>query len=240
LISRTFRIITTLATLLMVGGALHAPVTATAQFSPEDMLKTLDGIETAYSRKYIAEAELGFGSPEAPAPSTPEVLTATVLEFDNEQHAADAFDSVKNPLIAREIMLGHGDLDVDDADIDDLGDQARLFIGATDAHHEPETSAMLIVQDGNLGYLIQATGPDPAIEQTLMSFGAFMVDAEPGTGPVVPGEYADTRGGTFDLLPTREDTDVLRGLVPMYDYDLLLSQKPIDHPATPEEHEHHG
>jgi hypothetical protein len=67
----------------------------------------------------------------------------------------------------------------------------------------------------------------------MVDFGRFMAAAGPVTEPVVVNDIGAT-GGPFDLMPERGDDDVLHGLVPMYEYDLLTNgQEPIEHIATP-------
>jgi hypothetical protein len=114
----------------------------------------------------------------------------------------------------------------------ELGEQAVLYVVPADAGDS--YSGLLLIQDGNLGLLISAQGETEAIQETLMAFGEFMVDAEPG-GEIKLGNNADSSGGTWDVMPTAEDRNVLGDLSPMYDYDLLASNHPIEVPeeATP-------
>lgn len=211
--------------------ALMNPASSAAQITMEDMLLRLDGLQTAYSRKYVSASEMGFASPEAQDPTVPSLVLVTVLEFETEEHVADAFDGVLNGLVAK-LIIGEPDMDIDATTIDDLGDQAELFSGSYETYDgSTEHGALLALQDGNLGFLITAYGLDSAITDTMTDIAGFMVDAEPGTDPVTPQFPAATTGGSFDVMPAADDADVVHGLVPMYDYDLLLNggTEPIDH-----------
>lgn len=88
---RTFAIaLVAIATLGIAAG--HA----SAQMSPEELLLQLDGQESAHSRKYIADRELGFATPAVSDAWTPDTLLATVLEFATEAEATSAFDTAMN------------------------------------------------------------------------------------------------------------------------------------------------
>lgn len=214
-------------------GVATRPASAT-QLSPEDMLTRLDGLQTAYSRKYIADREFGFVTPVTATESTPDVLTVTVLEFENADQVAAAFDSMMNGMVAK-LILGRSGIDLEHTMVDDLGDRAHLYSGVTEDSDEPEYASLLAVQDGNLGILVQAYSPDPSLEDSMMTVASFMVEAEPGTGEVVIDDLGAS-GGTFDIMPGRDELDMLGGLVPMYDYDLLLDGG--THPLGDEGHGH--
>lgn len=221
--------------------ALAATPASAAQLSPEQVIARLDGLQTAYSRKYIADREFGFVTPVVATESTPDVVTVTVLEFERANQVAAAFESTMNGMVAR-MILNRSDIDLEETTVDDLGEQAHLYSGIGEGSDEPEYASLLAVQDGNLGILVQAYSPDPSLEDTMMAFATYMVEAEPGTGEVTITETGAT-GGTFDIMPGAEETDILNGLVPMYDYDLLLDggSHPLgddghghDHDGTPE------
>jgi hypothetical protein len=206
-----------------------------AQPSPDQVLSQLDGLETAYARRYDGAQNYDFNLGPTPVvtDATPDRLIAMVLEFGTDEQVSDAFDNVLNGLVVGAI-LGEIGMDLDRSDVDGLGDRASLFVGQTDEH-----AALLAVQDGNFGIIIHAYGEDEAIHETMMEVARFIVDAEPGTSPIVGDDFGAS-GGTFDMMPGPDDTEVLNGLVPMYEYDLLLNggTEPLGGPghyhATPE------
>ena len=69
--------------------------------------------------------------------------------------------------------------------------------------------------------------------ETMLALGEFMVEAEPGSGEVDLTGGGQSSGGTWDTLPTAADSEILGGLVPVYDYDLLVSNQPIEPEASP-------
>jgi hypothetical protein len=233
-------------------GAAVATVTiglarpAAAQMSPEEILLQLDGLESAYARKYIsADPTLGFAMAEAgvatpaawvePDQATPDTMLVTVLDFETEADAASAFNTRLNGLTAR-LLLGDPELSLEERAIDGLGDVAMLYTGVDETGDEPEHVALMGVQDGEYGYLIEAWGVDGSLVKTVEGFGRFMAAAEPGDGPVEVGEYGAS-GGVFELMPDMGEPEVLHGLVPMYEYDLLLDggDEPLGHPHDHED-----
>ena len=226
------RIMITLVVLMTAFGAISSATAA--QFSPEDVLNRLDGIETAYARKYIADRELGFVTPVIADESTPATITITVLEFDTDENAISAAEGLINPFVAK-LILGKPDIDLDARPVVDLGDQAMLFTGVDDRFDPPQHVAMLAVQDGRFGFLIQGSGTNDEMHQTMTDIAAFMLASNVGTEEIILINGI-AKGSTFDLMPGREDADVLHGLIPMFDYDLLGygSSHPLGEMATPE------
>jgi hypothetical protein len=225
-------VILTLASALLLA---TAAMPVAARQDQGQLLSQLDGLTSAHARKYIADRELGFASPVAADASTPDILLATVLEFDTTTNATRAFDTAMHGLAARAI-LGDMELDLAETAIDGLGDRAVLFTGVRDAIDGPEQVALLAVQHGNLGILLSSWGPDPAMLDTVRAIAEYMVDAEPSTEPVTI-DGSDVTGATFAIMPSYDQKPLLRGLVPMWDYDLLHDggEEPLNQiPATPE------
>jgi hypothetical protein len=215
-----------------------APAGASAQDEePTGFLRMLDGLETAYARRYDPEHEHGHGngvknvSHEA-TPSgvpTPDRVTTTVLEFADAEAASEAVAMLKNDIAVGLVTGDHG-ATVNDLEPIDLGDQGFLYLAEPDDNGE--LIGALVALDGNLGIIVTAKGPADSIEPNMMAFTRFMLDAEIESDEVQIGEFADSTGGTFDLMPSAGDTEVLNGLMPMWDYDLLISDSPVE--ATPE------
>jgi|GEM_PF-5182860 len=233
----------TLFAIFTLAGIGH--IATAAQPSPEDMLSQLDGLQSAYSRKYVSsDHRLGFPTPVPANPSTPvtpdqftpDIMLVTVLEFETADQVTQNFGSVMNGFTAK-LILGESDIDLEETGINDLGDRAIVYTGETGTPEDPEQAMLLVVQDGNLGFLISAWGPDASMAVTLTQVAAFMVEAGPGSDPVtVDGMSA--QGGTFDIMPDATDSEILHGLIPLYDYDLLLNggTEPLEHldHASPE------
>ncbi len=208
---------------------------ASAQDSPLDLLPFLDGLETAHSRRYVTHEHLNLppqeATPVSGEQSAASLVEVTVLEFGTPDDVSAAFDMFVTDAMIRGI-LGEDEADYLVSEDVEIGDQGSLHILPSESGSS--YSGLLLVQDGNLGLLVSAKGDTEAIEETLMTFGEFMVDAEPG-GDIVLGNFADSTGGTWDVMPTAADREVLLDLRPIYDYDLLVSNHPIEVPegATP-------
>jgi hypothetical protein len=212
------RLLTLLALLALLATPALVVHDVAAQPSPEQVLSRLEGLETAYARRYDGAQNYDFNLGPTPVvtDSTPDRLIAMVLEFGTDEQVSDAFDNVLNGLVVGAI-LGEIGMDLDRSEVEGLGDRASLFVGQTDEH-----AALLAVQDGNFGIIIHAYGEDDAIHETMMDVARYIVDAEPGTAPVAVDDFGAS-GGTFDMMPGQDDREVLNGLVPMYEYDLLLN-----------------
>ena len=211
-----------------------------AQDSPIDILKYLPGIESAYSRRYHSAAEL-FGFPASATPETSgtpvststALVDATVLEFIDEATLVLTWTTMMNDEFVT-TLAGNPEGDFSTSRVDGLGDQAILGFGQGD--HDDDYGAILVIRDGNLGFIIMATGTDESILETVRLFGEHMVTAEPGTEPVTLSENADSSGGIFDVFPGAHDTEILGPLVPAHDYDLLVDGgSPVETDATPDD-----
>lgn len=200
-----------LAAVLMLGGTVP-PATA-AQTSPEELLTQLDGLQTAYARKYIAGRDLSFTTPVVSDTSTPSTMLVTVLEFETDADVSTAYATALNGLIVR-ALLGESDIELEETQIDRLGDPAVLDTGVVETSDGPGHQSLLAVQDANLGILIDASGLYGSTNVVLANIARFMVEAELGHEQVTVSEYRAS-GGTFEIKPAMAEADLLRGLVPM-------------------------
>ena len=197
------------------------------------LLAQLPGLEAAWAKRYdTPERYEHLPSQATPEPVTvsTEQLSITILVFDGETNAALSF-AVGLTSETAAMVLGVEPEDLGAAQEVEMGDQASLFVTGEGR----QAAALLAIQAGNLGYLITAWGPDDDVIRSVEAVGEFMVNAEPGVGEIVFTGPADSTGGVFDLFPPRDDPSLL-GLIPMYEYDLLGSDRPLehhDHPATP-------
>lgn len=198
-----------------------------------ELLAQLPGLQAAWAKRYDNPNRYGYldqnATPE-PIEVTTEQLSITILEFDEESNATLSFAMGLGEETAA-MILGTDPAALGQPQDLDLGDQATLF-ATLDGER---AAALLAIRQGNLGFLITAWGPDGDVITSVQAVGEFMVVAEPGDGEIIFVEPADSHGGLFDLFPARDDASLL-GLIPMYEYDLLVSDHPLeyhDHPATP-------
>lgn len=225
-----------LLTMLLATPMSSKEVIAAQDDSPVDIVHNLPGIQSAIARRYLSIGHFGWleATPNVATPAAADAVSridVTVLEFESSIIVTTAFGTILNDDLALRIIGGDATT-LESHDIPNLGDRARLYLTDSDAGDVP-ASGLLVVQDGNLGFLISGNGDDTQLIATLRAFADYMLAAEPG-GEIVYGNAADSTGGTFDLLPSGKDGPFLGYLIPMYDYDLLnVGNSPIEMPATP-------
>lgn len=217
--SRLYRLASVLAVVFMTV-LVAQPAAVAAQTDPIGILKKLPGLETAHARKYLSADMV---APPGAATPTPEVqhlvVTATALEFNSSISLGLAERLFLNDATIRE-MVGEPTGTITKTDAGTVGPQAAIYLARTDIG-DGNAHALLIAQRDNLAFLIRADGPEAALKPALVRFGRFMMSARPGSGDAVEHPPAKSTGGLWDVFPGAGDTQVLGGLVPTYDYDLL-------------------
>lgn len=233
LMHRVVRMTALSAALCITVLATQAPAIA-AQTDPISILKQLPGLKAAYARKYISADQATPCC--AAAPTSPGVqhlvVTATVLEFKSAFNLSLAERLFLNDTTIHE-MLSEPNGTVTKNDVGSVGPHAEIYLVRTDIG-DGQAHALLIAHHGTLAFLIRADGPEASLRPALVAFGTFMVNAKPGPESETENHRAGSTGGLWNLFPSSSDKDVLHGLVPMYDYDLLgpTGQSPIGS-ATP-------
>lgn len=209
------------------------PAAVAAQSDPIGILKQLPGLKNAYARKYMSADMVAPPSAATPVAGQRQlVVTATVLEFTSPATLALAERFALNDTTIRQ-MLGEPTGTIAKSDADAAGPNAVIYLVRTDIG-DGNAHALLIAHHDNLAFLIRADGPEAALKPALTRFGSYMMQAEPGTGRAVENPPIESTGGLWDVFPRAGDKDVLQGLIPMYDYDLLgpTGESPIGS-ATP-------
>jgi len=213
--------------------ARTAPARAQDVSSPTDLLALLDGLEAAPARVYVDASQVGLPTPDAdPAPVTR--LTITVLVFRDADAAKDAYRLAATTLVAG-ALIGAEPSAIERTERDDLGDNAVQYLREQPERHV--TNGLLLVLAGEVGYIIQGLGEHDgdATITYLDEIAAFLLAQDAPTAPVTVVQDGTASGGWFDVMPGRDDEDVLQGLLPTFDYDLLVNDSPIVAPdATPE------
>lgn len=219
----------------MVGGSLLATAQASAagrQMSPDEMIASLDGLESAYARRYVSDSGSdGFRNatpitaPEDRDPSMT-AATITILEFSTEQDAEQAWKLTSGSLVAGAIA-GERPGDLTAKEIPELGDGAISYLLSDKAGDDSE--GVLLVRQGTTGIIVTGNGTttNAALGDRMQEFAQFVLDHEPTTPDVTVVAEGTAEGGAFDRMPGVDDADVLRGLFPMWDYDLTISNHPI-------------
>lgn len=232
---------------LVSGLALVPPQPSAArslQSSPDQMIATLDGVESAYARRYGSADGLHNHAAEAtpsasPAETDPAMTDAaiTIIQFATEADAEQAWKLTSGTLVAGAI-IGEDPADLTATEMADLGDEATIYLMPDATGSETEADGILFVRDGTTGIIVQGRGDtsNAALGERLQAFAGFVLDHPASSDPVAVVHEGVATGGDFARMPGPGDADVLQGLVPLWDYDLMVDDSPILPPdATPDD-----
>lgn len=218
---------------------------AGAQDEQEDagqLLQMVPGITSAYARKYLPEGSVPSATPAAAiTAATPDYLLAMMITFESETTAQGVIAQMLNTEIAGMIMQRSA-AGLELTSNTDLPVGNRLFFGEFTDEAHPYAS-LLMIPLGELVVLMNATGESADIQPTVDAIAAYIAEQERGSVPVTVVHRGLATGDVFDMLPDMDQRDLLGGLRPSYDYDLLVSEMPIEPAdgATPEGTPHdHG
>ncbi len=221
------------ATIMLAPSVLRAQDESSTGADTSDLLDQMPGLIAAWARRYDnpdRHDHLPIQSTPVAADVTTRQLSLTVAEFDDAANTTIAFAYGLN-LETAGIILNRDPATFAEPQELDLGDQGYLFLSTDDSG----MAALIAAQRGNLACLATAWGPDDDVVGSVRAAASYMVDTTPGTDDIEFVFPADSHGGVFDLFPPRGDAALL-GLVPMYEYDLTVSESPLEHPdggATP-------
>lgn len=183
----------------------------------------LPGIESAYSRLFMPDFDAMFAALETPGADIEfdengvVMVMTIVFTFDSEDNAANAMNTLQEGFVETS-----EEAEIEETEIDDLGDRALMFSGVVDETDDPLTTISLFVQDGEHVYVVTLGGGElEAGKQQSQDIAQFMVDAEISTDEVTLDAEGGSTGGAFDLMPTAEDTDLVGGLAPTSDSNML-------------------
>ncbi|MGC4105091.1 MAG: hypothetical protein QM753_01895 [Thermomicrobiales bacterium] len=222
--------------LSMLAGSLLSIAHASAnQASPEEMIAALDGLESAYARRYDSHSS-STATPEDLDPAMTHA-TITILQFTTEDDAKTAWMLTSGTLVAGAI-IHESPTDLTARAIPGLGDDAMTYLLPDATGSETEAVGILFVRSGSMGIIVEGEGDtsNAALSERMQAFAQFALDHEPTSPDVTVVAEGMAEGGDFDRMPGPDDADVLRGLVPMWDYDLTVSNSPLPDPdatATP-------
>lgn len=216
-----------------------------AQEEQEDagqLLQMVPGITSAYARKYLPVGSmLPQSTPQvAVTEATPDYLLAMMITFESADTAQTVMHQMLNAEIAAMIMERHAETVTQATDPVELTDRS-LFVSDDPEEHHPYASLTVIPMD-DLVVLLNTNGMSDAIQPTIDNVANFIAEQPRDDSPIVVENPGIARGGVFEMLPFVDDAEVLGGLEVAWDYDLLVSESPIEPgSASPEaspEHHH--
>lgn len=209
-----------------VVGSVTLPGIVTAQDASTDLLQQIPGLQTAYARRYAPADDLDWGDfPIEPGEETPHYMLIMALTFDSEMMLRGVLSSMLNASIAG-MLMDRADSDLTETSLPTLPNGNVLFFSEDESANHSYAS-LLVVPVGEIAYIINSDGDSDAIQETVNTIGEFLAESEPGDSPVTVENEGVASGGPFDAMYGTEDLELLNGLVPLYDYDLLVSESPI-------------
>lgn len=217
-----------------VFGAAVLPTLTFAQTDSSELLHQIPGLESAYARRYAPADDLSWGDfPIEPNEKTPHYMLVMALTFESELMLRGVMGTMLNASIAS-LLLGRPEDTIVETHLHTLPEGNVLYF-SEDKTEDHAYASLLVVPVGNVAYLVNSEGVDAALQVTSNAVGEFIADAEPSDAPVTVEAEGVAVGGPFDVMPGTDDLELLNGLVPLFDYDLLVSESPIlPDGATPE------
>jgi hypothetical protein len=180
-----------------------------------------DGLQSAYGRIYMLDVEsmmatAGAGDSLDPA-STPLIGRVAVFTFEDAAAAEEGIGQLSD-MTAGDAFEG---ADAGKEEIDDLGDTAYQYTGEVEVEAGLTANMTLLIVQDDAQILMAAVvgGADP--DAMARSWVEFMLDAEIGDDEARLVDDGTSTGGAFDLMPGADDEDLLQGLLPIADLDLL-------------------
>lgn len=190
---------------LLGGTGVGAQETGESSLQPEE----LEGFEYGAMRSYTPDFSAMMASPGADMemPTGLMGLGAMVFQFDDNDHAEDAYNTLKDDeaLTSELITEGSEEIEVD------LGDNAVGYKGSEDMEGMSMETTFVLVQDGKFVYFIYAAGTEVDVQAVTEDLASHMIDTD-GEGE---GEYSEdgtSTGGVWDKFPKADD-DLVEGLI---------------------------
>lgn len=203
-------------------------------------IEELAGVEAAVSRSYamdigtMVEAATS-DTPVAVVPSGPILMLALVVEFDSEDHAADAADTVLDRL-QEQLSTDATGIEMEVTEAEDLGDNGWQFSGTRESGTSSAGIDGYLVQDADWLYLAIAISDNDTGRDATLALVQFSLDNVPDASATIYDHTGLSRGGIWAKLPADGDTvaigegegkvDALSGTQPIYDNQLLPPAPP--------------
>ncbi len=194
-----------------------------------EILQNLPGLKTAYARRYAPADEgaamLSGDWPVKPTARTPEYLLVMVLTFSNALVVRGLASTMLSPDVAATVLGRSSDGLVQQSN--PALPEGNLLFAGKDANESSPYASLLVLPIGANVYLVQAEGDTDAVQPTADAIAGYIADSPPADGEVIVVIEGVATGGPFAVLPDAEDAELLNGLYPFADYDLLVSDSPI-------------
>jgi hypothetical protein len=185
-------------------------------FDPAEM----EGVESGYGRMYMVDWEMLLASPDAVedmAADAPLVGMIGIFTFEDDDAAQSNLEPLGDSLTEQANDEG-ATLEKEEVD---LGDEGYAYVGELPVDEsESMNGAIIFVQQDEYIYFVMILGGEEPVDMG-QEWTEYVLDGEIGDDAVELSEDGTSTGGVFDAMPTAEDEDLLGGMLPVSDSDLL-------------------
>jgi len=218
------RITGLLAVVLM---AMWGGPTLAQEASPasETDVATLEGMREAVGRQYAVDAGALQVSPVAGSPTSDAaptdvyLVTARIVTFDSRDHAAAAYESLREDATGQAEALGVEDAQLTEETIDGMGDGAYAVTMVSTRDAATGYLRILFVLDGETLYILSSIAGSLEGAAITGSIAEAMLEREASDDP--PSFHPDgtSTGGLWAIFPDAGDP-ALAGLMPLSDQQI--------------------
>lgn len=210
------KILAPLITLLLLSSfSMSAMAQDTSKLEEE-----LPGVQAGYMRMYLPDPEATPVAEVIKNGTTTHTVMFIAYRFDTPENAASALETY-----ADEGMNQFFEGDTEQEDVADLGDKAIQVSGMTHVGDADDPTVALLVQEGTDVYMVLAMGGDDTLAARVLDAATALIEQdEPDTELKLDPKGGST-GSVYDIFAAAEDHELLSGLVPVMDMDLMVGRE---------------
>jgi hypothetical protein len=180
----------------------------------------LQGVQAGYMRMYMVDPDATPVSEVVEHGDTTHTVMVMAYRFDSPDSAASALETY-----ATDGMKQFFDGDTEREDIPDLGDQAVQVSGTTQVGDEDDPTVVVLVQEGTDVYMVLAMNGDDTLAEQVVEMATTIVDEDVPDNEIELDPNGGSTGRIFDVFAAAEDHELVAGLVPVMDMDLMVGRE---------------
>jgi hypothetical protein len=199
-----------------------APAPAASPASEVDA-PALEGIQEAVGRQYAADLDIQQSSPTPvqASPGAAFLVTARIITFDTNEHAAAAYAASSADAAGQFEALGLADTpQATEEELAGLGDKANVLMLEPSRDDTTGFLRILFVLDQDTVYILSAIGDTAGSVTITDDIANDMLSREPGDDAPVFNADGTSTGGLWETFPDTGDP-VLRGMVVFEDQQIV-------------------
>lgn len=213
----TRKIASLLIALLAVTSLLAT--SATAQDTSR-LEKELPGVQAGYMRMYLPDPDATPVAEVVEDGSTTHTVMFMAYRFDSPESAASALETY-----ATDGMKQFFEGDTERQDIPDLGDQAVQVSGTTEADGEDSHTVAVLAQENTDVYMVLAMGGDDTLAGQVVEVATTLIEQDEPETELKLDPNGGSTGSVYGIFAAAEDHELLDGLVPVMDMDLMQGRE---------------